>query len=243
MIPIPHYGAEQVQDLSHPHTVNFSGEQRGGRARWRHAACPEPLPRDLQETSLFSKVQLQETQDAKAPPNNSCPRCAQPCTEVPQGSLQPGDASAPICEHRAGVPQPPPPLPWGQCFFRFCHSPLHFSFRSDSFPLCWVSSWVCSELCRASYGPGRAEGRQPSSSCHIAQCSRRAGKGDTSHPPYLPPLQKGEPQPRDRIAHQSCTLPTSHFPVLGAIQPPPGGLFHLFFSPKGEENQLLTLVG
>lgn len=198
MPPILHCGAERVQDLSHPHTVNFPGEQRGGRARWRHTACPKPLPRHSQETSLFSKVQLQETQDAKAPPNNSCPRCARPHIEVPQVSLQPRDVSAPICVHRAGVPQPPPPpLPWGQCFFRFCHPPppLHFSFHSDSFPLCWVSSWVCSELCRASYVPGRAGGRQPSSSCHIAQCSRRAGKDDTSHPAHLPPAKRGTSAP------------------------------------------------
>lgn len=70
----------------------------------------------------------------------------------------------------------------------------------------------------------------------------------THHTQPTFPLQKGEPQPRDPIVHQPCTLSTSHFPVLGApsspysctqggctSSPPP--------PPIGGEKQQLTLLG
>ena len=42
----------------------------------------------------------------------------------------------------------------------------------------------------------------------------------THHTQPTFPLQKGEPQPRDPIVYQPCTLSTSHFPVLGAPSSP-----------------------
>lgn len=130
-----------TRNLLGPPQSNFSC-----RVQERKGLLPPPA---LQETSLFSKLQLQETQDAKSLPNNSCHHSIQPRTILSLHVQGPRGTGGPYGRNGVKPPLPklsarsqaaasspsPPPNPWGgpvsSCL---CCPPRHFSFHSDSFP-------------------------------------------------------------------------------------------------------------
>lgn len=172
-----------------PTPVTFPVGCRRGRAR-----CP---PQPLQETSLFSKLQLQETQDAKSLPNNSCHHSIQPRTmrgprvQGPRGTGVPiaGMGSAPpppqlpARTHAATSSPPPPPHPWGGpiSFFFFPSPPPFISpFAVTHFPLQRQSSWVAHGwvLCKASHQLRPPQGH-PAPTALPGRVVKPASQGDT----------------------------------------------------------------
>lgn len=173
---------------------------------------------------MFSELQLQETQDAKSLPNNSCQRSSQPRTmhgpaagtERHPGSPWPEWGQPPVAPHREpgsrGQPPPPRPHPQGG-LVSFFLPPLNFSFRGDSFPLHWWSSWAVHGwlLHKVSHQPGPPRGH-PGPPCAAWPSGSVTSQGDTlstshaCHHPTIPPTEKGtsaRQAPRDPAAHKS----------------------------------------
>lgn len=143
-LPIPRDGTEGgPKPPLPPHTVNFPAGQRRGRARSRHAggrpACPDPCPGRRRKPHCSPKCNFKKHRMPNPRRTIAAPtECAPPgSTEAPRGPHGQGTVSAPGLPLWGWEPPQLPLVPLGRAvsLFFFFHPPLHFSFRSDSFPL------------------------------------------------------------------------------------------------------------